>query len=54
MSTNDPMTEHITAVTDGGTRVTCTCGWYSRWHIADGSAYEEAAAHKRSYTEGEA
>lgn len=48
------MTDHNTIVTDGGTRATCTCGWYSRWAVADGSAYEDAAAHKRRYAKEEA
>ena len=51
MSTNEPMTKHSTTVTDGGTRATCICGWYSRWATADGSAYEDAATHNRRYAE---
>ena len=57
MSTNESettMTEHNTTVTGNGTFATCTCGWYSRWAAADGSAYEDAAAHKRHHAKEEA
>ena len=48
------MPEHETSVTDGGRTATCTCGWYSRWAAADGSAYEDAAGHKRHHAKEEA
>lgn len=40
------MSEHTTAVTDGGRTANCTCGWQGRWPYADGSAYTDAARHK--------
>lgn len=44
------ITEHHTAVIDGGHTATCACGWRGIcWTYADGSAYEDAAAHKRYY-----
>lgn len=57
MNTNESettMTEHNTTVTGNGTFATCTCGWYSRWAAADGSAYEDAAGHKRHHAKEEA
>lgn len=49
------MTSHETTVTtfDTGVRWNCTCGATGRWDVADGSAQQEAYAHKsRAEQEG--
>lgn len=41
------MSAHTITTTeyDTGVRVNCTCGWWDRWNVKDGSAQQSAADH---------
>lgn len=43
------MSEHSTKtekLQNGSVKASCTCGWISRWSVADGSAEQDASLHK--------